>query len=112
QSLRRDWFGAPLRADTWRQANIKVGVERELTGRESGPSELIYFKVYKSQAPVIEQAIDTATLMLGQDKSRGYCLEMICTDFLAGAHLEGGPATADPASRRMEVSIVQHDGEP
>ena len=65
-------------------------VEKELTGRDSEPSELIYFKVYKSQAPVIEQAIDTAALMLGSDKSRGYCLEMICADFLAGAHLESG----------------------
>jgi hypothetical protein len=26
--------------------------------------------------------------MLGTDKSRGYCLEMICADFLAGAALE------------------------
>jgi hypothetical protein len=26
--------------------------------------------------------------MLGTDKSRGYCLEMICADFLAGAHLD------------------------
>ena len=26
--------------------------------------------------------------MLGSDKSRGYCLEMICADFLAGAHLD------------------------
>jgi len=43
------------------------------------------YKVYKSQAPVIEQAMDTAALMLGSDKSRGYCLEMICADFLAGA---------------------------
>ncbi|MGA9208432.1 MAG: HNH endonuclease [Terriglobales bacterium] len=65
-------------------------MKRELTGRESEPSELIYFKVYKSQAPVIEQAIDTAALMLGSDKSRGYCLEMICADFLAGAHVENG----------------------
>jgi hypothetical protein len=65
-------------------------VEKELTGRDSEPSELIYFKVYKSQAPVIEQAIDTAALMLGSDKSRGYCLEMICADFLAGAHVENG----------------------
>jgi len=39
---------------------------------------------------VIEQAIDTAALMLGSDKSRGYCLEMICADFLAGAHIENG----------------------
>ncbi len=30
--------------------------------------------------------------MLGSDRSRGYCLEMICADFLAGANLEnGGP---------------------
>ena len=26
--------------------------------------------------------------MLGSDKSRGYMLEMICADFLAGANLE------------------------
>jgi hypothetical protein len=26
--------------------------------------------------------------MLGGQKSRGYCLEMICADFLAGANLE------------------------
>jgi hypothetical protein len=63
-------------------------VEKELTGREEELSELIYFKVYKSQIPVIEQAIETAALMLGTDKSRGYCLEMICADFLAGANLD------------------------
>ncbi len=28
--------------------------------------------------------------MLGTDKSRGYCLEMICADFPAGAHLDNG----------------------
>jgi hypothetical protein len=28
--------------------------------------------------------------MLGTDKSRGYCLEMISADFLAGAHLDNG----------------------
>jgi hypothetical protein len=64
-------------------------VEKELTGKDSEPSELIYFKVYKSQIPVIEQAIETAALMLGSDKSRGYCLEMICADFLAGASMDG-----------------------
>ena len=42
------------------------------------------------QNPVIEQAVETAALMLGSDKSRGYCLEMICADFLAGAHLDNG----------------------
>jgi len=33
---------------------------------------------------------ETAALMLGSDKSRGYCLEMICADFLARVNLEGG----------------------
>jgi hypothetical protein len=39
--------------------------------------------------PVIERAIETAALMLGSDRSRGYCLEMICADFLAGASIDG-----------------------
>jgi len=65
-------------------------VEKELTGRESEPHEILYFKVYKSQMPVVEQALEAAALMLGTDKSRGYCLEMICADFLAGANLENG----------------------
>jgi len=68
---------------------FKREVEKELTGLDSEPAELIFFKVYKSQIPVIEQAIETAGLMLGSDKSRGYCLEMICADFLAGAHIDG-----------------------
>src|SRR6201993_4700406 len=67
---------------------FKREVEKELTGRETEPHEIIYFKLYKSQIPVIEQALETAALMLGTDKSRGYCLEMICADFLAGANLE------------------------
>jgi len=73
---------------------FKREVETKLTGTESEPWEIIYFKVYKSQIPVLEQAIDTAALMLGTDKSRGYCLEMICADFLAGAQLENNDAGA------------------
>jgi hypothetical protein len=69
---------------------FKHEVEKELTGIDSEPTEIIYFKFYKSQIPVIEQAIETAGLMLGTDKSRGYCLEMICADFLAGASLDSG----------------------
>jgi len=63
---------------------FKREVEKELTGRETEPHEIIYFKLYKSQIPVVEQAIETAALMLGTDKSRD-CLEMICADFLAGS---------------------------
>ena len=72
---------------------FKREVERELTGRESEPWEIIYFKLYKTQIPVVEQAIETAAMMLGTGKSRGYCLEMICADFLAGANLEGEDPT-------------------
>jgi len=69
---------------------FKREVEKELTGKDSEPWEIIYFKLYKSQIPVVEQAMETAALMLGTDKSRGYCLEMICADFLAGANLDSG----------------------
>jgi hypothetical protein len=69
---------------------LKREVERHLTGKETESWEMLYFKVYRSQLPVIEQALETAALMLGTDKSRGYCLEMICADFLAGAHIDGG----------------------
>ena len=74
---------APCHKDEFKQE-----VERELTGRETEPWEIIYFKLYKTQIPVVEQAIETAAMMLGADKSRGYCLEMICADFLAGANLD------------------------
>jgi hypothetical protein len=66
---------------------FKGAVERHLTGKETEPWEIMYFKVYKSQLPVVEKALETAALMLGTDKSRGYCLEMICADFLAGTNL-------------------------
>ena len=66
---------------------FKCAVERHLTGKETEPWEILYFKVYTGQLSVIERALETAGLMLGTDKSRGYCLEMICADFLAGANL-------------------------
>src|SRR3954447_25906724 len=69
---------------------FKREVEQQLTGKDSEPSKLIYFKVFKSQVPIIEQALEAAALMLGSDTSRGYCLEMICADFLAGANLDNG----------------------
>ena len=59
-----------------------------LNGPDAEPWDLIYFKLYKSQVPVIEQALETAARLLGSDRARGYCLEMICADFLAGAGLQ------------------------
>jgi hypothetical protein len=94
---RRD--GQEFDCATWLQKarampkeQFKHEVQKELTGNETEPWEIIYFKLYRSQIPVIEQAIETAAMMLGIDRSRGYCLEMICADFLAGANLENGNA--------------------
>jgi hypothetical protein len=84
------------------KAEFKREVTKHLTGRDEEPWEMVYFKVYKSQLAVIEQAMETASLMLGGQKSRGYCLEMICADFLAGASLEDpNPATLSNLIRRF-----------
>src|ERR1700676_745788 len=82
------------KADELPKEEFKREVEKHLTGKETEPWELIYFKVYKSQIGVIEQALETAAMMLGSDKSRGYMLEMICADFLAGANLDGENSNA------------------
>ena len=107
--VRRD--GAEFDCATWLhkakelpKEEFKREVERHLTGKETERWEIIYFKLYKSQLPVVEHALEIAGLMLGSDKSRGYSLEMICADFLAGAALEkegsepnhGCPASSDP----------------
>ncbi|MGO9843607.1 MAG: hypothetical protein ACLPZF_20800 [Candidatus Acidiferrales bacterium] len=67
--------------------DFKREVERHLTGKETEAWEIIYFKLYKSQLPVVEKALETVGLMIGTDKSRSHCLEMICADFLAGANV-------------------------
>jgi hypothetical protein len=103
---------------------FKREVERHLTGKETESWEILYFKAYKSQLPVIERALETAALMLGTDKSRGYCLEMICADFLAGASLETGEEStlflalarligALPSAQRLQLlEIARNSLEP
>jgi hypothetical protein len=86
----RERFDADVwlhRARTMKKEDFKDEVERHINGVAPEPHELLYFKVYKSQLKVIEQGLETAAMMLGSDRSRGYCLEMICADFLSGAHL-------------------------
>ena len=85
---------------------FKREVERHLTGQETEPWEIIYFKFYKSQLPIIEQALETASLMLGTQKSRGYCLEMICADFLAGATLDDANPSVFSVSVRRLVELL------
>ena len=103
---------------------FKREVEKHLTGKETEPWEILYFKAYKSQLPVIERALETAALMLGTDKSRGYCLEMICADFLAGASLQAKTEgtlflalarlidTLPIAQRLQLLEIMRNDLEP
>src|SRR5271166_5144611 len=60
-------------------------------------------------------AIETAALMLGTDKSRGYCLEMICADFLSGASMDSNsplqvlawPATGGLSHRGQPKSLMK-----
>src|SRR3954468_8033433 len=87
---RFDCAGWIAKAQAMPREQFRHEVEKHLTGQDTEPSDVIYFKLYNSQIPIVEEAIETAALMLGSDKSRGYCLEMICADFLAGAHASGG----------------------
>ena len=93
------------KAETMPKQRFKDDVDKYLTGA-SEASELIYFKLYRSQVPVIEQALETAARMLGADRSRGYCLEMICADFLAGANLENGNPDVLLMSLRRFFSLL------
>ena len=76
------------RAREMPKEQFKQEVEKELTGGETEPWEIVHFKLYQRQIPVIDRAIEIASLMVGNNKSRGYCLEIICADFLAGTNLE------------------------
>ena len=85
---------------------FKREVSKHLTGKDEEPWEILYFKAYKSQLPVIEQALEAAALMLGSNKSRGYCLEMICADFLAGVSwMTGDEGTLLAALTRMILGL-------
>ena len=63
---------------------LKEEVYKYFTGAEFEPYEMVYFKLFESQLPVVEKALYVASRMAGTDRSRGYCLELVCADFLAG----------------------------
>ncbi|HVP56704.1 MAG TPA: HNH endonuclease [bacterium] len=91
------------KASSLPKEEFKHEVEKHLTGKDTEPYEIVYFKLYKSQLPVVEQALETAALMLGSDRSRGYCLEMICADFLAGAAAPDSIAGVIPETRAVSA---------
>ena len=88
---------------------------------ETKPHEIIYFKIYKSQIPVFEQAPQACGIDVGNGQlPRPHCLKMSCADFLAGASLKGRdprhPAASHhdvlqvPAGRR-QAAFLEHASE-
>jgi hypothetical protein len=70
---------------------LKEAVHKYFTGEDFEPYEMVYFKLFESQLPVVERALYIASRMVGTEKSRGYCLELVCADFLAGRGEESSP---------------------
>ena len=70
---------------------LKEEVYKYFTGAEFEPYEMVYFKLFESQLPVVEKALYVASRMAGSERSRGYCLELVCADFLAGRTEESSP---------------------
>ena len=74
-----------------RSEELQEAVHKYFTGEDYEPYEMVYFKLFESQLPVVERALYVASRMVGTEKSRGYCLELICADFLAGRGEESSP---------------------
>ena len=70
---------------------LKEEVYKHFTGKDYEPYEMVYFKLFDSQLPIVERALYIASRMAGTERSRGYCLELICADFLAGQAEESSP---------------------
>jgi len=61
-------------------------VHKTFMGEDYEPYEMVYFKLFESQLPVV-RALYVVSRMVGTERSRGYCLELVCADFLAGTAL-------------------------
>jgi hypothetical protein len=61
-----DWPVKLHKAREMLTEQFKQEVEKELTGRETEPWEIIYFKLSKSQLPVVEHAIGPQLECWGQ----------------------------------------------
>ena len=70
---------------------LKEEVYKYFTGEDYEPYEMVYFKLFESQLPIVERALYVASRMVGTERSRGYCLELVCADFLAGRTEESSP---------------------
>ncbi len=79
------------RAKECTKQELKEEVYKYFTGEDYEPYEMVYFKLFESQLPVVERALYVAARLVGSERSRGYCLELICADFLAGRTEESTP---------------------
>ena len=79
------------RAKECTKQELKEEVYKYFTGEDYEPYEMVYFKLFESQLPLVERALYVASRMVGTERSRGYCLELICADFLAGRTEESTP---------------------
>ena len=87
---------------------LKEEVYKHFTGEDYEPYEMVYFKLFESQLPVVERALYVASRMVGTERSRGYCLELICADFLAGRTEESAPEEILLVIHRL-VSLLPPD---
>jgi hypothetical protein len=90
---------------------LKEEVYKYFTGEDYEPYEMVYFKLFESQLPVVERALYIATRMEGSERSRGYCLELICADFLAGRTEESTPEEILLVIHRL-VNLLPADHQP
>ena len=73
------------------QQKLKEEVYKYFTGQDFEPYEMVYFNLYESQLPVVERDLYGASRIAGSERARGYCLELVCADFLAGRTEESAP---------------------
>ena len=89
--------GRKFDSQTWlnkAKESSKQGLRQavqQFFGEDLEPYEMVYFKLFESQLPIIERALYVASRMAGTERSRGFCLELICADFLAGQAQESSP---------------------
>ncbi len=87
---KRAGFGLSFWLPRLAEVGLQPGGGKGTDGKRNGAVGADLLQSLEEPGSGIEQAMEMAALMLGADKSRGYCLEMICADFLAGAHLDDG----------------------
>jgi len=58
---------------------------------DNEPHEMVYFKLFEGQLPVVERALYFASRMVATERSRGYRQELVCADSLAGRGDESSP---------------------